>query len=308
MISHISWMHPSYRDLVIDELCKDSKLRLEFLRTTGLAGIKLALSDTGGSQGERSLPLMMDNESWETLEHKCVDIIETKNNWEIIKLLEILASSAGGAKRTCNFTKISRLISKICEHIGNSWDDIVLSDQQLEAYINISVFSYPLPRLPNLILTWNERTARLEKALENEDEFLDNSTVSDWADLLALISTYEPRFLIQIDYPKAFNKVIDKLMQRLSEELDWKIISPSPDEIQQEFDRYDDLGNNCKKLSLVLPTKFSRTLGDFSREYELKAEEMGAMLQEEQQIPEPDYEPEDYSSNDFDIKALFVDL
>jgi hypothetical protein len=53
----VSWIHPSYRDLVIEELSTDSALKHEFLENTNLDGIKLALSDTGGAGGARKFPL-----------------------------------------------------------------------------------------------------------------------------------------------------------------------------------------------------------------------------------------------------------
>ena len=50
--AEIDWMHPSYRDLVIDELARDAHLQQAFLSSTGLGGIKLAISDTGGASGD----------------------------------------------------------------------------------------------------------------------------------------------------------------------------------------------------------------------------------------------------------------
>ena len=56
----VQWIHPSYRDLVIDELSQDQSLRLRFLQMANLEGIKLALSQAGGAKGERHLPLLKD--------------------------------------------------------------------------------------------------------------------------------------------------------------------------------------------------------------------------------------------------------
>jgi hypothetical protein len=68
----IDWMHPSYRDLVIDELSADPGLQHEFLSSMGLSGIKLAISDTGGKEGERRFPLMNLHDSWEILDSRCI--------------------------------------------------------------------------------------------------------------------------------------------------------------------------------------------------------------------------------------------
>ena len=45
------WTHPSYRDLVIEELTQHSQLQLQFLESMSLEGIKLAISDSGGIAG-----------------------------------------------------------------------------------------------------------------------------------------------------------------------------------------------------------------------------------------------------------------
>jgi hypothetical protein len=70
----VDWIHPSYRDLVIDELIQDSSLRNTFLRRASLEGVKLAVSDTGGQCGERRLPLIRSAESWDILEERCLSL------------------------------------------------------------------------------------------------------------------------------------------------------------------------------------------------------------------------------------------
>jgi hypothetical protein len=69
------WIHPSYRDLVIDELAADPELRTQFLRSASLEGVKLAVSDTGGQEGLRRLPFMLSAESWDVLEERALVIV-----------------------------------------------------------------------------------------------------------------------------------------------------------------------------------------------------------------------------------------
>lgn len=52
------WVHPSYRDLVIEELEKDETRGINFLRSCSLAGLQLSLSVAGGAKGDRQFPLM----------------------------------------------------------------------------------------------------------------------------------------------------------------------------------------------------------------------------------------------------------
>jgi hypothetical protein len=51
-------IHPSYRDLVIEELAADNILRQRVLTSITLSGLKVAVSDTSGPYGEQKYPLI----------------------------------------------------------------------------------------------------------------------------------------------------------------------------------------------------------------------------------------------------------
>ena len=57
----IGWVHPSWRDLVINELREDTAARRRFLDACALHGTMLALSQQGGIAGERRLPLLVSD-------------------------------------------------------------------------------------------------------------------------------------------------------------------------------------------------------------------------------------------------------
>src|ERR687885_217582 len=61
----VTWVHPSWRDLVIDELVLDAAARKEFLENCSVDGLLLALSTGGGRAGTRSLPLLVDDCDWD---------------------------------------------------------------------------------------------------------------------------------------------------------------------------------------------------------------------------------------------------
>ena len=63
----IGWVHPSWRDLVIDELREDPDARRRFLSVSAIDGVTLAVSAAGGSTGERTLPLLLDDADWDAL-------------------------------------------------------------------------------------------------------------------------------------------------------------------------------------------------------------------------------------------------
>src|SRR4030095_17229964 len=98
MIKNVSWMHPSYRDLVIEELIDNPSTRTTFLERTNITGIKLAISDTGGELGDRSLPLLVDKKEWELLKVRAKQIASQGNKHEQLELLVALTDAASKSR------------------------------------------------------------------------------------------------------------------------------------------------------------------------------------------------------------------
>ncbi len=63
----VTWVHPSWRDLVIDRLAADQAGRQAFLETCSLEGVLLAVSVEGGVSGERTFPLLVSDADWDAL-------------------------------------------------------------------------------------------------------------------------------------------------------------------------------------------------------------------------------------------------
>jgi hypothetical protein len=63
----VTWVHPSWRDLVIERLAADAGARRAFLERCELPGALLALSTGGGAAGERALPLLITDADWDAL-------------------------------------------------------------------------------------------------------------------------------------------------------------------------------------------------------------------------------------------------
>jgi hypothetical protein len=63
----VAWVHPSWRDLVIEHLASSPAERRAFLAAAEVPGLELALSIGGGERGERELPLVVDDADWDAL-------------------------------------------------------------------------------------------------------------------------------------------------------------------------------------------------------------------------------------------------
>ena len=71
----IAWTHPSYRDLVIEELGHSAEFRAEFLSLMDHRGIALAISSAGGALGLRQFPLLVTQVDWNSFAARVVVVI-----------------------------------------------------------------------------------------------------------------------------------------------------------------------------------------------------------------------------------------
>ena len=94
----IDWIHPSYRDLVIQELASDEESAQLFLDKCSIHGIQLAISVAGGASGKNQFPLMSNKKHWETLRRRSVTLIRESGKdftvWQVLATLRNAIDSA----------------------------------------------------------------------------------------------------------------------------------------------------------------------------------------------------------------------
>src|ERR1043165_1920548 len=98
--SEIAWIHPSLRDLTIEQLSENSGDRIRFLSLCDEAGIKLATSVGGGPKGGRDLPLLRGQKDWEILKTRSIELTNQEVDvldvlWRNLRVLEDKAKKAG---------------------------------------------------------------------------------------------------------------------------------------------------------------------------------------------------------------------
>ncbi len=86
----VTWVHPSWRDLVIEELAGDAAARSRFLGCCSLDGILLALSRGGGSAGERRRPLLVTDQDWDTATDRLHRLVPELADHDLLRLLATL--------------------------------------------------------------------------------------------------------------------------------------------------------------------------------------------------------------------------
>ena len=86
----VEWVHPSWRDLVIESLAADDEARRRFLRHCGVDGAAVALSCGGGAAGERERPLLRCDADWDALGDGLYALCHDFGEAEAIQLLGVL--------------------------------------------------------------------------------------------------------------------------------------------------------------------------------------------------------------------------
>lgn len=300
----LNWMHPSYRDLVIEELIINRDLRNQFLFTANLRDIGLALSDTGGPDGQRKMPLIVDDESKNIIFPRFVELTKTLNEVEVASLLDILDNAI--RESGSNNRWLLNVLKEVLACLIDQWNgrDIIISS--LATYCRVTLHLRPLPQLPNFEPTLNEIVKSIDQSIQ-VNYYLEDYLLDNLASIISLLQKNEPRLLHQIDFPKTYKLFFENIVQNLAEDAHSELLAPTQDEIKGEIERFDSLIASLENLGSVVLEWNSEFLQIIQLLVQ-KKEGLEASITEEPTIDnyDDDYH-QDYDIG-FDIDRLFLDL
>jgi hypothetical protein len=191
----VDWVHPSWRDLVIESLASNPEERRRFLSHTGVDGAAVALSTEGGREGERRRPLLQDDADWDALgdglHALCGNDIDEP---EAILLLRALADVELDAEA-------ENLIRLALKRLG--WSGKALSVDAIGAWTAVSAKLDPPPEPPAVAMTWLE----LEPAAA-PDTPTEMEQMSDWLRLAELLHRHDPELLDGLGFPERYEKIL----------------------------------------------------------------------------------------------------
>jgi len=308
----IDWIHPSYRDLVIDELIADPNLRNTFIRRASLEGIKLAVSDTGGRTGERHLPLIRSAESWDILEERCLLLVAEEDQEE--ELLETLANSASQDAAHDNRRRWGRLLFRVCNAVREKWKrrGECIEAGELEAFAEASEAADPTPELPDLDPTWGELEERFRDGLQNRKagvEF-DFDPFDELSKFAAAVQECAPEYLSEKGFPDRYQAEIAIICAEAEFEAQFETDEADSETLRGFAERMGSIAHAVERLANIsasFPQAVS--IAEQLRRQSSQLEEWAA----ENEPKEPDYYYEDSgrrsaSSEMFDVQMLFSEL
>jgi hypothetical protein len=310
---NVDWIHPSYRDLVIEELAADNMLRQRVLTSITLSGLKVAVSDTSGSRGEKKYPLIASPSDWNLLCEGCVKLVGSCSVADTTDALEVLASAAQNATQLDVRHELSQIIFKVCDEVRERWDanGAILTGHQLLTFCQTSLLASRLPVLPRLDHSWETLEKRVITNIRvwEADNAVDSDVLHEWIKLTQAISENEPRFLRKKQFPAKHHDVLNRILVIIEAELDQEEQFDFADDYLAAASKCDQLVEvvqSLQEMSLIqsdAASALKKRLEERSYEYGARARELGEV--------EPDYEPDDYRSEGdetVDLGEFFRDL
>lgn len=332
-IMRIDWIHPSCRDLVIEELAHEHDLQSKFLGAMSLQGIKLAISDSGGATGDRHMPLMNHRGNWDLLKGRCLDVIASGEQDEMTDLLTVLTSAATNTTDTEKKGHLCKTIASVCDAAKTKWDSnsSILSTEDLAAYCDASILLAPLASIPKLASSWERHLDAMKEAIEcgENDQILNPRPIHKWVAFTAVVHNNEPRFLRTVGFPWKLTADINRLIAVIDSELDTELTGDSADDYSAEAERLESIKSAIDSLIELLPWKveekdhdeydlhaISAELTDLRKQlikYSGKLHDKAEDLSEtaaELTGPEPDHDDDGHGRSEdyFDVDGLFSDL
>ncbi len=314
---YVEWIHPSYRDLVIEQLRDGGSLKSEFLNRMNIAGIKLALSDTGGSAGRLRFPLISCAKDWNTLQRRTLETVRISDVEDCTALFAVLVAALDGS-RAQDESALLTILKGTCRVIREKWDadHIVLDAAAISAYATASERTSPMEPMPQLETTWQSALQSLRRQVEDvESDFIfQYSGLDEFLSLVEEIKKSEPRLFRRVNFPETLDGDIEALLARIDQALKDRPYYSEKDEYDSEADASLGLAKSLKRLQEIVPSSLDIVKLRVST-LTLNANRCREKYFE---LDEEDGERTDYlsiredhrlrSTEPFDINAVFVDL
>ena len=212
----VAWIHPSWRDLVIDHLSSDRDARERFLRNCSVHGALLALSLGGGVTGVRELPLLRCDADWDALTDRLYDLLPELEPGELVDLMDALMVTIGDVRWTASRTEADALASAVLSGVRNLWTRArtPIPLVGLETWLTLAGALSSKPEPPALGITWTEL---LPTAAPNLLDPAGVERFADWLTLADLLLEHARDRLTGLGFPGRSREICDSFLSPLEE-------------------------------------------------------------------------------------------
>jgi hypothetical protein len=247
----VAWVHPTWRDLVIERLAADADLRRHFLGRCGAHGMVLALSTAGGAAGERSLPLVTCDEDWDALGDRIHALAPELDSGELVAVLtairvavqELGAGGAGGEARALARMALAR--------IAGLWerDRSPIALTVLDAWLLVSAMLDPPLWPPSLSMTWAEL---LPTRAPDPHDVPEVQRFADWVTLCDLLSSFSPALPQTLGFGRYQMRVMEDFLRRVAVDLEFTGNEPTIRALEATASFAPELAGRAQRLNAWL--------------------------------------------------------
>jgi hypothetical protein len=315
--STLQWTHPSYRDLVIDELARDTPERTKFLTETNLEGLKIAISESGGVTGARRFPLIPDPVSQGEFRKKALQLME-QDYEALVPLMTILTSALLTSEIRRDHKQLLQEVLTDCLEVARQrfseekrWriKETMISVERAQEVLDLDPLEWPI-----LNAIWDQVTGELRttlKSLTGEERDIVSRLDPDDVELFLIMGNLILDEKMSLNNTKSeslslLNEILTMLTDYLETEASVEVDAESPSANQSNW---EDLG---WWHSVIAPYVRS-SIGSVSslKTVVSSLEEALDRLDDHRSDHEPDYyeaRGRSASAQSFQIENLFSDL
>ena len=196
----VVWVHPSWRDLVIDDLAREPEHRRRFLHRCSLEGLLLALSTAGGATGARQLPLLIDDADWDVFTDRMVAVARGLDDHALFRLLAALDEAAAVASDERLRRELLAAATTLLQIVRRIWDATggTVSTALLAQWLDVAARLGDPLEPPNLLPTWIELLPTESIDLAHRDDL---RRLDDWISLVDILRERLPQALRELGFP-----------------------------------------------------------------------------------------------------------
>ena len=233
----IGWVHPSWRDLVIDELREDPDARRRFLSVSGVDGLTLAVSGAGGSTGERALPLLIDDADWDELGDRLHQLRPELEDRELARVLLALSGAIAAVTDARQALELDNLAANVLRTTRRAWDERrgAVPVFLLEAWYAVNAcLTQPVGR-PQLAPTWVELHPG-GLLLERPDP-AELARTDEWLELAEMLRRYDLSALERFGFFTRDRDLLERLIVTLTRASDDDELRPLTESVLARIER-----------------------------------------------------------------------
>lgn len=298
----LDWIHPSYRDVVIDEVSEDAETQVKFVRTATAQGLALALSTEGGEAGERQMPFMKCAGSWKAASDRLSELACSK---DLAKAVDILRNAVVDSRSA---TEVSAHVDEMLSAVLDALEPFIqdapeLSTEEVEALRNM--YSLDHVREPGFTLSGHFMSllTRVGEHLESHGE-ISSRLVEEVFALVNWVQRFEPYTIHAVETMEKLDPIIEVLYDYAS-----SIMAAEIDDDADYYD-YEEEIRECERLAAAFDTL---NYGDIERA-DYTAHELSGKVGEyyyelRRDEDDDEEEPSDpVEADQFEVERLFADL